>query len=280
MVGGQAVLGRDEALAHVTSAAFVDAPPLERAAPSEERFRRSPRSRRSDAAAFTRSAFDALFSIFKDAAALKEAKKLANARRYGFDKLAVLATRAGKVFAVGMHRGAAAWSALVPKNAAVSVVKRGDRPELGASVAHRVAVPHGGAPAKAILNENWVIYSYWNHKAKRAELGSLSLHEGMIERFGLSPFKVPEQESTASAWSLPPPVALQRTFALPKPVTALGATATSRGIASKHILKLNAIYATDAKLESTSLVLATGVDVFGCRHMPSGAFDLRQQTCD
>ena len=29
-----------------------------------------------------------------------------------------------------------------------------------------------------------------------------------------------------------------------------------------------------AKLEPTSLVLATGVDVFGCRHTPSGAFDL------
>ena len=529
---------RDEALAHVTSAAFVDAPPLESAAPSAgaPSFAARLALQRTAAAAFLGSVCDALFSIFKDAAALKEAKKLANARRYGFDKLAVLANAdAGRVFAVGMHTGATAWSALIPKNAAVSVVKRGDRPELGvfargagvsyldahrgapigdaqplpaadlliptravdpasgrdaylaaaleddgaaleavpaaagpaiaasleaaplhfhvvdeargalrcfmvapggsravelgavvvaggpgdaildvaygdagpvsskahvlgddalllkylnphlavvlssspggapaplldaklrvadvaaedqvepptlyvtlvdvvkASVAHRVAVPHGGAPAKAILNENWVIYSYWNHKAKRAELGSLSLHEGMIERFGLSPFKVPEQESTASAWSLPPPVALQRTFALPKPVTALGATATSRGIASKHvllgvepgqlsaldrraldprrpnldendksraarkrvereldeglrpyapfvplaprsvvtydqqILKLNAIYATDAKLESTSLVLATGVDVFGCRHTPSGAFDL------
>ena len=426
---------RDEALAHVTSAAFVDAPPLESAAaPSAgvPSFAARLASQRTAAAAFLGSVCDALFSIFKDAAALKEAKKLANARRYGFDKLAVLANAdAGRVFAVGMHTGATAWSALIPKNAAVSVVKRGDRPELGvfargvgvsyldahrgapigaaqplpaadvliptravdpasgrdaylaaaleddgaaleavpaaagpaiaasleaaplhfhvvdeargalrcfmvapggsravelgavvvaggpgdaildvaygdagpvsskahvlgddalllkylnphlavvlssspggapaplldaklrvadvaaedqvepptlyvtlvdvvkASVAHRVAVPHGGAPAKAILNENWVIYSYWNHKAKRAELGSLSLHEGMIERFGLSPFKVPEQESTASAWSLPPPVALQRTFALPKPVTALGATATSRGIASKHVL--------------------------------------------
>ena len=42
----------------------------------------------------------------------------------------------------------------------------------------------------------------------------------------------------------------------------------------QQILKLSAIYATDAKLESTSLVLATGVDIFGCRHTPSGAFDL------
>ncbi|KAH8051857.1 hypothetical protein JL721_11001 [Aureococcus anophagefferens] len=314
---------------------------------------------RTAAAAFLGSACDALFSIFKDAAALKEAKKLANARRYGFDKLAVLATGGQSAplhfHVVGAARGALRCFMVAPGGLravelgavvvaggpgdAILDVAYGDagpvsskahvlgddalllkylNPHLAvvlssspggapaplldaklrvadvaaedqvepptlyvtlvdvvkASVAHRVAVPHGGAPAKAILNENWVIYSYWNHKAKRAELGSLSLHEGMIERFGLSPFKVPEQESTASAWSLPPPVALQRTFALPKPVTALGATATSRGIAGKHILKLNAIYATDAKLESTSLVLATGVDVFGCRHTPSGAFDL------
>ena len=180
---------------------------------------------------------------------------------------------------------------------------------------------------------------YWNHKAKRSEVGSLSLHEGLIERFGLSPFKVPEQAATRSAWTAPPPVALQRTFALAKPVLALSSTRTARGIASKHvllgvapgqvaaldrraldprrpsleddasrkeqkkherelmeglrpytpfvpllprqtvsydkrILGLAEIRAADSGLESTSLLLATGVDVFGCRHAPSGAFDL------
>mmetsp|Transcript_27926 Transcript_27926/g.83690 ORF Transcript_27926/g.83690 Transcript_27926/m.83690 type:complete len:306 (+) Transcript_27926:1356-2273(+) len=211
---------------------------------------------------------------------------------------------------------------------------------VSASVVHRASVPHGGAPARAIVSENWVVYSYWNHKAKRAEVGALTLVEGHIDRFGLSPFKVPEQRAETSSFAAAPPVAFQRTFALNKPVTALGATATRRGIASKHILlgvepgQLNAldrraldprrpvvdeetatraakkkverelmeglrpyapfvplnpkamvsydqrvvglaeVHATDAKLESTSLVLALGVDVFGARHTPSGAFDL------
>ena len=42
----------------------------------------------------------------------------------------------------------------------------------------------------------------------------------------------------------------------------------------RTIVGLNAIYSTDSKLESTSLLLACGVDLFGARHTPSGAFDL------
>ncbi len=210
---------------------------------------------------------------------------------------------------------------------------------VAASVAHRVVVPHGSAPASATLSENFVAYTYWNAKAKRSEVGAISLHEGLIERFGLSPFKVPEQSSTRSSLTAPPPVALQRTFALAKPVLTISSTRTQRGVASKHVLLgmepgqlaaldrraldprrpvleddatkaqrkkaerelqeglspyrpfvplvprqmvshtrtivgLKNIYATDSKLESTSLVLACGVDLFGARHTPSGAFDL------
>ena len=170
-------------------------------------------------------------------------------------------------------------------------------------------------------------------------MGAISLHEGLIERFGLSPFKVPEQSATRSSLTAPPPVALQRTFALAKPVLTISSTRTQRGVSSKHVLlgmepgQLAAldrraldprrpvleddatkaqrkkaerelqeglapyrpfvpliprqmvshtltivgfknIYATDSKLESTSLVLACGVDLFGARHTPSGAFDL------
>ncbi|KAH8068620.1 hypothetical protein JL721_6474 [Aureococcus anophagefferens] len=450
---------RDEALAHVTSAAFVDAPPLERAAPSEGAIPSFAR-RRSDRAAPSGSAFDALFSIFRDAAALKEAKKLANARRYGFDKLAVLANAdAGKVFAVGMHTGATAWSALVPKNAAVSVVKRGDRPELGVFArgvgvsyldAHRgapiggaqplpaadVLIPTRGRPASgrdaylaAALEDDGAALEAVPAAAgaaiaasrPRRSTSTSSTRPGALRCFMVAPAVYAPSSSGPSSSRAgratrssrrarrrrpvsskaprlgddalllkylnphlavvlssspggapaplldaklrvadvardqvePPtpridgfrlePAAARRAPAdlrPPKPVTALGATATSRGIASKHvllgvepgqlsaldrraldprrpnldendksraarkrvereldeglrpyapfvplaprsvvtydqqILKLNAIYATDAKLESTSLVLATGVDVFGCRHMPSGAFDL------
>jgi hypothetical protein len=210
---------------------------------------------------------------------------------------------------------------------------------VAASVAHRVVVPHGSAPASATLSENFVAYTYWNAKAKRSEVGAISLHEGLIERFGLSPFKVPEQSATRSSLTAPPPVALQRTFALAKPVLTISSTRTQRGVSSKHVLLgmepgqlaaldrraldprrpvleddaskaqrkkaerelqeglapyrpfvpliprqmvshtltivgLKNIYATDSKLESTSLVLACGVDLFGARHTPSGAFDL------
>lgn len=162
----------------------------------------------------------------------------------------------------------------------------------------------------------------------------------MIDRYGLSPFKVPEQEAHFSSWSAPPPVALQRTFALARPVVALSATLTARGISSKHVLVgvapgqlaaldrrsldprrptvdegdssrsarkrierelteglqpyapfvplkprqfvtnrevvagLREVWSTPAKLESTSLLLAAGLDLYGSRYTPSGAFDV------
>lgn len=108
---------------------------------------------------------------------------------------------------------------------------------VASKIVARVAHPHGAAPCRLTLSENWVVYSYWNSKAKRTEVGSLTLHEGMFDRYGLSPFKVPEQESTFVARSAPSPVVLYRTFALDKPlVTNLAPTLTSRGIASKHFL--------------------------------------------
>ncbi len=41
-------------------------------------------------------------------------------------------------------------------------------------VLHRVS--HADAtPGHLVISENWVVYSYWNGKAKRTELGVLSL---------------------------------------------------------------------------------------------------------
>lgn len=211
---------------------------------------------------------------------------------------------------------------------------------VAAKTVARVAHPNGAGPCRAVATENWIVYSFWNAKAKRNELASLSLHEGMIDRHGLSPFKIPDQESVFAARSAPPPVALYRTFALEKPLVAnLAPTLTARGIASKHIflgiapgqilaldrraldprrplledsdsraarkkvereleeglvpytpflpvkpksvitytktiLGLERIFATSTKLESTTLVFATGIDVHSARYTPSGGFDL------
>jgi len=214
---------------------------------------------------------------------------------------------------------------------------------VAARVVARTAHPNGAGPCRMSLSENWVVAAYWNSKAKRQELASLSLHEGMIDRYGLSPFKVPEQETTFAARAAPPPVALFRTFAVEKPVVDVQPTLTARGIASKQFLVavppgqiaaldrraldprrptmdldkngrptsaarkkfereldeglhpytpfvllkprsiithtrqligLTNLFVTPAKLESTTLVFAAGVDVYAARYTPSGAFDL------
>ena len=76
--------------------------------------------------------------------------------------------------------------------------------------------------------------------AKSRSHAVLSLYEGMIERHGLNPFRPPAPEhargAVFSSLGARAPVALQRTFVLPRAVSALGVTVTKRGIASKHFL--------------------------------------------
>lgn len=38
------------------------------------------------------------------------------------------------------------------------------------------------------VSESWVVYSYWSAIAQRTEMSTLSLYEGMIDKYGLSPF--------------------------------------------------------------------------------------------
>lgn len=38
------------------------------------------------------------------------------------------------------------------------------------------------------VSESWVVYSYWSAVAHRTEMSTLSLYEGMIDKYGLSPF--------------------------------------------------------------------------------------------
>jgi len=48
----------------------------------------------------------------------------------------------------------------------------------------------GGSGGCVVLSENWVVYGYWNAKAKRTELGVLALFEGIVGPYALNPFKV------------------------------------------------------------------------------------------
>ena len=116
---------------------------------------------------------------------------------------------------------------------------------VSAKVIYRTSLDSAAAPVHALLVENTIIVTYWNAKAKRCELSSIALYEGMIDRYGLTPFasKQSAAATTAlssrnnfSAYSSFGPLAMQKTFVLPKTVTAIQHTTTSQGIANKNVL--------------------------------------------
>lgn len=43
-------------------------------------------------------------------------------------------------------------------------------------------------PIHMVVSESWVVYSYWSAASQRTEMSTLSLYEGMIDKYGLSPF--------------------------------------------------------------------------------------------
>jgi len=87
-----------------------------------------------------------------------------------------------------------------------------------------------------VISENWIVYAYFNHRTRRTDVGVLSLHEGMIDKNGLTAFNSPEQELTFSSLEAAKPIVLSKTYGLGKVVTALGVTTTKAGISSKQFL--------------------------------------------
>ena len=39
-----------------------------------------------------------------------------------------------------------------------------------------------------LVSESWVVYTYWSATSQRTEMSTLSLYDGMIDKYGLSPF--------------------------------------------------------------------------------------------
>jgi hypothetical protein len=107
-------------------------------------------------------------------------------------------------------------------------------------IIHRVS--HTNARArpqpKVIISENWVFYAFTNEKTKKAELGVLSLYEGMIDSKGLTAFTSPDQTTSFSSLDAreSKPVVLAKVFSLPKAMTALGVTTTRAGISGRRLV--------------------------------------------
>jgi len=102
---------------------------------------------------------------------------------------------------------------------------------------HANAVAEPVAPS-LLVSENWIVYSYLNARTRRAEVGVLSLYEGMIDNKGLTAFTTPEQSAQFSSLDAreSKPVVLSKTYSLAKPVSALGVTSTRGGISAKMLI--------------------------------------------
>jgi len=131
---------------------------------------------------------------------------------------------------------------------------------VSAEVVHRFSIMHAVAPVHVAVVENSIFTSYWNAKAQRSEISSVSLYEGMIDKYGLGPLSANPVDPVRSSFNAPPPIALQKTFALPRSVTAMHHTVTERGIANKNLVLgfiTGQVYALDMRMVDPRRPLGT-----------------------
>nr|XP_040143936.1 ER membrane protein complex subunit 1 isoform X10 [Ictidomys tridecemlineatus] len=82
-------------------------------------------------------------------------------------------------------------------------------------------------PVHIVHSENWVVYQYWNTKARRNELTALELYEG-TEQYNATAFSSLDRPQL--------PQVLQQSYIFPSSISAMEATITERGITSRHLL--------------------------------------------
>ncbi|XP_007436303.1 ER membrane protein complex subunit 1 [Python bivittatus] len=82
-------------------------------------------------------------------------------------------------------------------------------------------------PVHIVHSENWVVYLYWNAKARRNEFTVLELFEGTTQ------YNATAFSSLDRPYS---PQVLQQSYIFPSAISAMEATITERGITSRHLL--------------------------------------------
>uniref|UniRef100_G3W3B0 ER membrane protein complex subunit 1 n=1 Tax=Sarcophilus harrisii TaxID=9305 RepID=G3W3B0_SARHA len=82
-------------------------------------------------------------------------------------------------------------------------------------------------PVHLVHSENWVVYQYWNTKARRNEFTVLELYEG-TEQYNATAFSSLDRPQL--------PQVLQQSYIFPSSISAMEATITERGITSRHLL--------------------------------------------
>lgn len=107
-------------------------------------------------------------------------------------------------------------------------------------VIHRMQVENAAGPVHTLLVENNAVVIYWNVRARRTELVSISLFEGIVDKYELHPFSqspvLSSKRADFSSFTHSPPLAMHKTFVLPQAVLGITQTHSKQGITSKHLL--------------------------------------------
>ncbi|XP_063173754.1 ER membrane protein complex subunit 1-like isoform X2 [Candoia aspera] len=82
-------------------------------------------------------------------------------------------------------------------------------------------------PVHIVHSENWVVYQYWNAKARRNEFTVLELYEGTTQ-YNVTAFSSLDRPHS--------PQVLQQSYIFPSAISTVEATITERGITSRHLL--------------------------------------------
>ncbi len=109
---------------------------------------------------------------------------------------------------------------------------------------HRMTVKYGAAPVHMALIENNVVVTYWNWKAKRTELLSISYFDGRLDKHTLNPLSSSSNPDIAdmhkranfSSFKTSKPLDIHKTYILPNSVIGISSTRSHKGITSKHAL--------------------------------------------
>ncbi|MBN3310534.1 EMC1 protein, partial [Amia calva] len=94
-------------------------------------------------------------------------------------------------------------------------------------IIHEAVQRKARGPVHFVHSENWVVYEYWNTKARRNEFSVLELFEG-TEQYNSTAFSSLDRPH--------PPHVLQQSYIFPSPISTMEATLTEKGITSRHLL--------------------------------------------
>ncbi|XP_035238782.1 ER membrane protein complex subunit 1 isoform X1 [Anguilla anguilla] len=94
-------------------------------------------------------------------------------------------------------------------------------------IIHEAVQRKARGPVHCVHSENWVVYVYWNTKARRNEFSVLELFEG-TELYNSTVFSSLDRPQL--------PQVLQQSYIFPSSISTLEATLTEKGITSRHLL--------------------------------------------